>query len=224
MPVAPVALRRAIRYGGDNKEPVPLMDTIIKFPIAATEAKPARPPSEKWAATLTEERRRLEEDHEALREREGNLREYEARLRILQAEIEAGRTVPPMPKPAPEAKSPAPAASSPGTTPQFQRPSSRAPFGEDPALQAAWEKLHRAREILEAEQKNLRDDRISLQDLETMLKQRMEELTEREAIVAQRETILAATAAPAEPIPEGEPQVSAVTRFTRSVFGGRRVS
>ncbi len=193
------------------------MDTIVKFPTAESELKLARPSSEKWAATLAEERLRLQEDQESLRDRETNLREYEARLRILQAEIEAGRSVPPIPL----AAAAAPARSTPSL---FQRPSSRAPFGEDPALQVAWEKLHRAREILEAEQKNLRDDRISLQDLEVMLKQRMVELTEREAVVAQREAILAASAAPMEQIPEGEPEVSAVTRFTRSVFGGRRVS
>jgi hypothetical protein len=200
------------------------MDTIVKFPTAEAELKLARPSSEKWAASLAEERLRLQEDQDSLRERETNLREYEARLRILQAEIEAGRTVPPLPvaQPAPVA---APALA-PGrsTPPLFQRPSSRAPFGDEVALQAAWEKLHRAREILEAEQKNLRDDRISLQDLDVMLRQRMEELAEREAVVTQREAIVAAAVAPLEPIPEGEPEVSAVTRFTRSVFGGRRVS
>lgn len=195
------------------------MDTIIKFPTTEV-LKPARVSSEKWAATLAEERRRLQEDQDSLRERETNLREYEARLRMLQAEIEAGRTVPPMPM---TKSTPAnPAGHTP--TPQFQRPSSRAPFGEDPALQAAWEKLHRARELLEAEQKNLRDDRNALRELEATLKQRTEEIAEREAVVAQRESILAATATP-EPIPEGEAEVSAVTRFTRSVFGGgRRVS
>ncbi|MDP3070139.1 MAG: hypothetical protein Q8N18_07620 [Opitutaceae bacterium] len=199
------------------------MDTIIKFPTPDADLKIARPSSEKWAATLAEERRRLQGDQDALRERETNLREYETRLRILQAEIEAGRTVPPFPISKPAVKPVALAA--PAGLNGFQRPSSRAPFGDDPGLQAAWEKLHRAREILEAEQKNLRDDRISLQDLETMLKQRMEELVEREAAVEQREAIIAAAAAPAEPVPEGEPPQSAVTRFTRSVFGGgRRVS
>ena len=55
-----------------------------------------------------------------------------------------------------------------------------------------------------------------------MLKQRMEEIADREALVAQRESVLGT--APLEPIPEGEPEVSGLTRFTRSVFGGRRVS
>ncbi len=200
------------------------MDTIIKFPTADAARKPARPSAEKWTATLAEERRRLQEDHDSLRERESNLREYEARLRMLQAEIEAGRTVPPIPvakTAVPETQDTVPLRVA-IPAPQFQRPSSRAPFGEDPALQAAWEKLHRARELLEAEQKNLRDDRNSLRELETMLKQRMEEIAEREAVVAQREGGF--VAAPLEPIPEGEPEVSGITRFTRSVFGGRRVS
>ena len=69
------------------------MDSIISFPTPEPELKVARPPAEKWAATLAEERLRLQEDQDSLREREGNLREYESRLRMLQAEIEAGRMI-----------------------------------------------------------------------------------------------------------------------------------
>jgi hypothetical protein len=61
------------------------------------------------------------------------------------------------------------------------------PFGEDhyqptqqEALQAAWDKLYRARALLEAEQSHLRDDRISLQG-------ELESLTLREAAVIARE-------------------------------------
>jgi hypothetical protein len=129
------------------------MDSIISFPTPEPELKVARPPAEKWAATLAEERLRLQEDQDSLRERESNLREYESRLRMLQAEIEAGRTI---------ASASTPIVAQRSTPPMFQRPSSRAPFTDDPALQVAWEKLHRAREILEAEQKNLRDDRVSI--------------------------------------------------------------
>src|SRR5476649_214294 len=97
------------------------MNSPITFPPAAPALKLTRAPAEKWAATLTEERRRLQEDQEALREREANLRDYEARLRALQAEIEAGRA--------------APAATLGVTTAPFMRASSKAPSTDDAALQ-----------------------------------------------------------------------------------------
>jgi hypothetical protein len=61
--------------------------------------------------------------------------------------------------------------------------SSRGP--EDPqlshaALQAAWDKLYKARSILEAEQAHVRDDRIAIQGA-------IEELEQREAAIAARE-------------------------------------
>lgn len=201
------------------------MDSIISFPSPEPELKIARPPAEKWAATLAEERLRLQEDQDSLREREDNLREYESRLRMLQAEIEAGRSL------AAAAQTQAPMAPQRSTPSLFQRPSSRAPFTDDPALQVAWEKLHRAREILEAEQKNLRDDRVSIREQEVMVKQRLEEIGEREVQLAEREAlVLAAMPAPEAPEPAVEaPPVSAVTRLTRapmdlarSVFGGKK--
>src|SRR5258708_40141282 len=118
-----------------SKQHIPptTMSTTITFPPAAPTLKIAsrsgtNPPSEKWAATLAEERRRLREDQEALRERESNLRDYESRLRSLQAEIEAGRAAPPV-----TSRSTAP----------FMRPTSKTPFVDDVALQTAWDKFHR---------------------------------------------------------------------------------
>ena len=148
-----------------------------------------------------------------LREREANLREYEGRLRKLQAEIEALR----------ESAGPLTAPRT-GTTP-FTRPSSVAPFSEDPALHAAWEKFFRAREIMEAEQCHLRDDRLVVRD-------RYEEVIKREAAVTLREQRLEER----ESLSHGpvltattEPTVSAVSRITRapfnmarSVFGGTK--
>ena len=194
------------------------MDSIITFPPPEPDLKLARPSAEKWVATLAEERMRLQEDQEALREREENLRDYESRLRALQAEIEAGRG-------SLLNQTASPTRSTPSI---FQRPSSRTPFTDDTALSAAWEKLHRAREILEAEQKNLRDDRISIRELEIMVKQRAEEVAEREARLAEREALV--TAATPAPAPAADPaSVSAVTRITRapfemarSVFGGKK--
>src|SRR3954471_21785972 len=101
------------------------MNSIVTFPASVPELKLPRASSEKWAATLTEERRRLHEDQEALRERETNLRDYEARLRALQADIEAGRS--------------APAAPARATVAPFKRPSSQSPFVDEQALQVAWE-------------------------------------------------------------------------------------
>jgi len=172
---------------------------------------------EKWAATLTEERRRLHEDQEALRVREANLREYESRLRALQAEIEAGGSA---------VNAPAR-----GSVAPFVRPSSKAPFESDAALQTAWEKLHRARELLEAEQNHMRDERIVLMDQQNDLQRRTEAVTAREARVAEREQLLMAAAAPVVlggPI-ASEHTMSAMTRLTRapfdmarSVFGGKK--
>ena len=197
------------------------MNSAITFPpvrpvLKLTRPSNSTPPTvseEKWAASLAEERCRLHEDQEALRARETNLREYEARLRILQAEIEGAGA--------------APAARR--TVAPFVRPSSRMPFESDAALQAAWEKLHRARELLEAEQVHLRDERIVLHDQQDDLKRRIEAVARREQRVAEREELLAeATSAMAQPV-AGEHTMSAVARLThmpfavaRSVFGGKK--
>jgi septal ring factor EnvC (AmiA/AmiB activator) len=199
------------------------MSTTITFPPAAPALKlasrhAAMPSAENWAATLAEERRRLLEDQDALRERETNLREYESRLRSLQAEIEAGRGAPP-----------APAARA--TPPPFRRPLSQSPFADDQALQTAWEKLNRARELFEADQAHLRDERIMLSDQQAEVKRREAAVAEREARLAESEQRIADSAAgalPGEPI-AAEHTMSAVTRLTRgpfnmarSVFGSKR--
>lgn len=193
------------------------MSSSVSFPPPFPTLKLARS-SEKWAATLAEERLRLEEDLNALRERENNLRDYEARLRAWQADIDAGRA-------ANTGTAPARPASTPPVTP---RPSVSP--SEDVALQAAWEKLHRARELLEAEQSHLRDDRIALREQHDNVKRREDALAEREARLAEREALVAA----ATPASKGQPiasehTMSAVTRLTlapfemaRSVFGGKR--
>lgn len=170
----------------------------LKLPRSSTPAS-----AEKWAATLAEERRRLAEDEAALRERETNLREYEARLRALQAEIEAERA----------GGSPVPA---PATAVPFSRPSSRTPFGDEQALQTGWEKLHRAREILEAEQTHLRDDRIAIREHEAAVKRREAAVAQREAALAEREAIVAA--ALAKPAPAPVEEESAVSRLTSAPF------
>ena len=196
------------------------MNSTITFParppaLKLPRASSAPPTQEKWAGSLAEERRRLQEDHDALRVREENLREYEARLRALQDEIEGGR--------------PAPSVTMRTATP-FVRPSSKAPFETDAGLQAAWEKLHRARELLEGEQTHLRDERIITHEKENDVARREKAVAEREARVAARErTVAEAEALATAPPVAAEPAPSAVSRLTRapfnmarSVFGGKK--
>lgn len=205
-------------YGGvSSRNNITTMNSAITFPPPGPTLKLARPSAEKWVATLTEERRRLYEDHEALREREANLRDYEARLRALQAGIEAGRV-------GVEALAPVR-----GSAPAFQRPSSRTPFTDEAALQAAWDRLHRAREILEAEQDHMRDDRLVQREREAAVKHREETVAAREAELAQREALVAAAMPDSSQPVAAEHTMSAMTRLTRtpfemarSVFGGKR--
>ena len=66
-----------------------------------------------------------------------------------------------------------------GSTSPFGSSDSSSSYGQS-ALQASWDKLYRARSILEAEQAHLRDDRIALQG-------ELESLEMRERAVAARE-------------------------------------
>lgn len=189
--------------------------TVVPFPARAAELQvnrrvdsPASPqsldPAELAAnaAALEAERRRLEEDADALRLREANLREYEAHLRALQSEMDAARGG------QPHTNAPFPTRSLP-------------PFAHDDAsLEAAWQKLHRARELSEAEQAHLRDDRLAMHAFEVELKQREAAVAAREARVAQQEELQAAAEAPRtkrEPM-AGQQTISAFTRLTRAPF------
>lgn len=180
---------------------VPPSPPALKLPRSSS----ALPAQEKLVGSLAGEHRRLEENHDALRVREENLREYEARLRVLQDEIEGGR--------------PASSVTRRTVTP-FLRPSSKAPFESDAGLQVAWEKLHRARELLEAEQAHVRDERNTTDEKENDLALREKTVAEREAHVAARERTVAAAEAGAEsPQPiAAEHTLSAVTRLTRGPF------
>jgi DNA repair exonuclease SbcCD ATPase subunit len=193
------------------------MNASVTFPAPAPELKLPRQSPDKWAAAMAEERRRLQEDQEALRERESNLRDYESRLRSWQTQLDAGRfgSVPA-------------AQGMRASLPGLSFTPSPAP-AQDEGLQVAWEKLHRAREILEAEQNHLRDDRIAIRDMEAAVKQREEALAAREARLAEREALISAAmpppAATAE-AGEGESAMSRLTRapfdIARSVFGSKK--
>lgn len=169
-------------------------------PAALRVASPEISDPVEFAAKLKIERQRLVEDAEALQLREANLRDYEARLRALQSEIDNTR------------------GGAPRSSTPFQSRSST-PFPSDAGLDAAWQKLHRARELCEAEQAHLRDDRIAMRAFELELKQREALVTAREILVTEQEAIIAAGARPAkaQPVPEAE-QPSAFKRFTRVPF------
>lgn len=138
-------------------------------------------------------------DLEALRACEENLRAYEARLREWQEELEQAQQ-----RVSPRASA----------QPWVRRAEAAAPAQLD-----AWQKLLRARELLEAEQKNLRDDRITLQGFEQQLKEREARLAEREARVAAREQ---QPAAPVRPVKKEAParksSASAMDTLTRAPF------
>jgi len=192
------------------------MNPVIAFPAAKPELKlaphVAERPELSGAGNATE-RHHLDQDHEALRDREANLRDYEARLRAWQAQIESGLQTPAV------AHYIAPVA--------LGRVPSVAPFEGDAALQAGWEKLHRARELLEAEQAHVRDDRLNLKETAALLQRHEAALTAREASLAQREELLAAATAAHLAAGNVKPP-SAMARLTsapfamaKSVFGSK---
>lgn len=146
------------------------------------------------------------DDFDAFREREANLRAYEEKLRAWQTQLDA--------QAAQLTAAPAPASG--GSTAPFLRPSSQNPFAGDPALQAAWEKFHRARALMEAEQNQLRDDRMALRDMDADLKRREAALADREARVVAQEQQQAAAAA--TPVPEPEAARSTMQRLTQAPF------
>lgn len=141
------------------------------------------------------ERLRLETEWQALREREENLQAYEAQLRAMQADSDGRRE------------------------PDSTTSISPFPAGEL-SLQSAWDKLIRARELLDSEQAHFRDDRLAMKAEMAELTRRAANIAAREASVLVREQALAATEAGGRP---GEPAavehtMSVMTRLTRKPF------
>lgn len=124
--------------------------------------------------------------------REENLRAYEAHLREWQQQLDGAH--------------PQPAVKRPSLHPFVSAHAMRNEGG----LQAAWEKVHRSREILEAEQKHLIDDRLLLQEREAAVKKR-------EAAMGLREERLAAREREATPVKKNKAP-SAMESFTRAPF------
>jgi len=94
------------------------------------------------------------------------------------------------------------------------------------ALQAGWDKLYKARSILEAEQAHLRDDRIALQGEVDVLLQREQNVTAREQRIQQMEYQAQLAIADAQAEKESESSFSKLTRapfdMARSVFGQKK--
>ncbi|HEU5077755.1 MAG TPA: response regulator [Opitutaceae bacterium] len=149
---------------------------------------------------LAQERRRWHEDLDLLREQENNLREYEARLRQLQAQLEADRVL------------------------WFSsRPQTRSPFHDDAAVKAAWEKLQRATDLLEAERAVFRDERMALRELDADIKRREAKLEENANRLAEQEKRLRglppASSHSTSPLPQSAtPSQSVVKALSRAPF------
>ena len=147
----------------------------------------------------------LAADFEALREREMNLREYEERLRAWQAQLDARGSTP---------------GTTPGSNTPFLPPATQLPFSSDSLLASSWEKFHRARALLESEQKQMRDERMMMREAEINMKRREAAMTAREEELARREKLL--TAPPTEKKPAAKKGSSAIERLTKAPFFGTR--
>jgi len=159
--------------------------------------------------SLAEERAQLDADLAELRETEANLRVLEKRLRAMQAEIDAAKNKR-LPTQPPRAAA-------------REKTATRPPFsGDSSTLQAEWDKLIRARELVESEQAHLRGDRIALRDETAVVRRRAQAVAEREAKVAERERQLSA----ADPVSGGDAPAGATdnaaetpTIFTKLIKG-----
>lgn len=94
------------------------------------------------------------------------------------------------------------------------------------SLQEAWDKLYKARSILEAEQTHLRDDRIALQGESEALRAREQTMAARELRIQQLELQAALERADADAARESESTIARLTRapfeIARSVFGSKK--
>ena len=86
----------------------------------------------------------------------------------------------------------------------------------DLTVDEGWRRLHRARELLAAEQAQLMDERNKLLARETDVKLREDTVAERERRVAEREQLVAAAMPPPSKPDDSDSAESAVARFTRA--------
>jgi hypothetical protein len=94
------------------------------------------------------------------------------------------------------------------------------------SLQEAWDKLYRARAILEAEMNHLRDDRIALQGEMDQLVAREQQIAAREVRIQQLELSAALEIADAEDARAEQSTIAKISRapfdMARSVFGKKK--
>lgn len=174
--------------------------------FAAGASQPGVSNADLLARLETEARRQLESDFEALREREANLQRYEARLRTMQEQIDARGSAPAT-----------------GTAASY---SNAAPApAVDADLSAAWDKFHRARALLQAEQNQLRDERMAFRDAKADLERREADVAARETRLAERELLFKIAVGSTATLDESK-SPSAVKRLThgslhaaKAVFG-----
>jgi hypothetical protein len=96
------------------------------------------------------------------------------------------------------------------------------PYGQA-SLQEAWDKLYRARALLEAEQAHLRDDRITMQGERDSIDARERALAARETRLLQMENEAAFERAEAECAKDSESAIMRLTKAPfRSVFGQKK--
>jgi hypothetical protein len=137
---------------------------------------------------------------------------------------------------------PTPFSSRPGLTlKRRETPPTRSPFGSsnpfdgmtpnsDPygqtSLQTAWDKLYRARALLEAEQAHLRDDRITFQGELEDLGRREEALAARELRLQQIELQVSLDQQDAQDEKDSKSTIARLTQapfdMARSVFGSKK--
>jgi hypothetical protein len=130
---------------------------------------PRRPAAKTLREIESGARWQMASELDELRRREANLADYEARLKAWQAQLDACQRTPAM------------------TAAPFVRPGAERLLANDPVLNSAWGRLYRARELLEAEQRHVRDERIAQRETELRLKRREAELDAREADLVERE-------------------------------------
>lgn len=156
---------------------------------------------------LVREKRRWHEDLEMIRAQEDNLRTYEGRLREMQAVLETERvkwTGGPM-----------------GAV-RVQDDSN------ERAMREAWAKIQRTGEILEAERKNFLDDRLNLREQEQVIKQREEQVRDREIRLSMKENAalrVAAVEPPPSPVSRlTNAPMTAIKSFTRAPLDAVRLA
>jgi hypothetical protein len=173
------------------------------FQPDSAELSNLEPALRRLALSLAQERRRLEEDEQNLRAQEQNLRAYQDQLRSMQAEIDAHRRE--------------------GAAATASAAAAIVDGRDEASLQAAWQKVYRARELLEAEHAHLREDRLAIREHALAIARREETVAARERDVAQREALLlAATGGTGTPVPAANAPKPSRNPFglVRAMLGG----